>query len=155
VEEKSKPESTQNLMSKFIPLSEKNFIPHTQSLDPDAPFFVRDGNMLSVWAPGTVPYHSYDMVDGLADILEGFNGSRILVCPLCSRDVELVLVSYPGTPDAVLLMERKEHIDLPNLAVCAFCKMEFFILELIKHKSFRLRLESDKESFLYAKLEGA
>jgi len=121
-------------------LPDKVFIPPPKSLIPD----------LSV-PEHTMGYHQpwRERIDPMVDVITKMRGDKILVCPLCKRDVEPSELPKPNPCEGELIFENKKEL-VPNFCYCSACKTEFFIHELVVQRSFRMKLASDVQTYVYA-----
>ena len=89
-------------------------------------------------------YAYNDMINSAVEVMWTVNGIRVLVCPTCKKDVELVAVkrfeSYKRPSDAIVLNNPEPSDDIGSLCECLVCKGRFFLPELVAQKSFRLAM---------------
>jgi hypothetical protein len=74
-------------------------------------------------------FSSNDFSRSIMGILENITGSKILICPECKGDVV-------------------NHSEV--FAKCPVCGMLYFKYELVNRKSFRMKMNSDTSTDLYA-----
>lgn len=74
------------------------------------------------------------------DCIIGFN-SFIIVCPSCNRPVEPVPVApIQKGSDCIFFRDPKFH---PTWVSCGKCGMQYFLVELVKDRSFRQKFRGE------------
>lgn len=124
-----KDKTPQSSLGVFIKMEERKKVSPYNQLN----FIGHDDIFGNVYVPMRTSYPQHDFFDEAQVIIDELNDDRVLICPSCSRDVELV----SNAPYQA------------NFCECKFCGVQYFIFELIIQKSFRLKLEKDKELKYY------
>lgn len=75
------------------------------------------------------------------DAIIGFN-SFIVVCPTCNNPVEPVPVEpIPRSSNCVFFRDPKFH---PTWVKCERCNVQYFLVELVRDRSFRQKFKGEK-----------
>lgn len=86
-------------------------------------------------------YAYNDMVNPAVEVVFNLSGKRVLVCPTCKVDVELVKTPFAhvySRPDDVEVYSDGSEPFQCSFAECPRCGNRFFMSELVASKSFRL-----------------
>lgn len=98
------------------------------------------------------PWRGRDALDQMIPVLTSFTGEKIVICPECRSDVEPFPVPPDPKPEGEVVIINCLKRKLPNFCRCPKCSVSYFIYELIKDRSLRMKLKSDekKDCFMFA-----
>jgi len=85
-------------------------------------------------------YDFNDMLSRAKDILFSVHGERVLVCPECKSNVELVepkIVESCARPGDTVIWKSERKLR-SSFVRCGRCNLLFFMPELVQKRSFRL-----------------